>query len=441
MSPLLAITDPATSPHPALLAPFALLLLAIAVMPLVNHAWWERHYPKVALGLASITAAYYGWGLGAPARLGHVLHEYASFIALIGSLFVVSGGIHIRVRGGSTPGMNVLFLAIGAILANVIGTTGSSMLLIRPWLRMNASRIAPFHIVFFIFVVSNIGGCLTPIGDPPLFLGYLKGVPFWWVLQTCWPAWGIGVAMLLAMFHVLDRRSFRSHRPSAATGDGASGSVAAGEGWGVDGVGNVGFLALILGAIFLRSPAGLGEGLMLAAALGSYLLTPRGVHLANNFNLHPVKEVAWLFLGIFITMIPALDYLELHAKGLGLSSPMGFFWLTGGLSALLDNAPTYLTFLAAAMGLHGLSLGDPAQVRELVATHDHEVVAISIAAVFFGAMTYIGNGPNFMVKSIAEHARVKVPGFFDYIWRYALPAMLPVLLLLALLFFSRWRVF
>jgi Na+/H+ antiporter NhaD/arsenite permease-like protein len=433
MNALLLAATP--SPHPVLLVPFVLLLLCIALMPFIHRHWWEHHYPKVAVALGAVTTVYYAGVLHAAGRMLHVAHEYVSFIALIGSLYVVSGGIHIRVRGEATPRVNGVFLLIGAVLANLIGTTGASMLLIRPWIRMNRYRITAFHIVFFIFIVSNIGGCLTPIGDPPLFLGYLKGVPFWWVLRTCWPAWIVGVGGLLAVFLVLDHRNFlRAPREvrEAETRE---------EKWGFDGVINVAFLGLILVAIFLRNPPGLSEALMVGAAVASYRLTPKAVHEANAFNLHPVREVAWLFLGIFATMVPALDYLEIHAHELGLSSPAAFYWLTGGLSAMLDNAPTYLTFLAAAMGMHGLSLADPDQVRHLVATQDHELIAISLGAVFFGAMTYIGNGPNFMVKAIAEHARIRVPGFFPYIGRFALPVLLPLFVVISLLFFSRWRVF
>src|ERR1043166_4959865 len=175
-------------PHPLMILPFGAMLLSICLMPFINGAWWHHHYPKVAVALGTITAVYYFFILRNPERMLHVLHEYVSFIALIGSLFVVSGGIHIRVKGEATPLINCLFLFLGAVLANVIGTTGASMLLIRPWIRMNKYRMTAFHVVFFIFIVSNVGGCLTPIGDPPLFLGYLKGVPFWWVFTKCWPA-------------------------------------------------------------------------------------------------------------------------------------------------------------------------------------------------------------------------------------------------------------
>ncbi len=435
MLPPVLLASATAGPHPAMILPFALMLLAIAVMPFIHLHWWERHFPKVAMGLGAVTTIYYVFVLGNAGRMLHVGHEYVSFIALIGSLFVVAGGIHIDVKGEAKPWINCLFLFIGAMLANLIGTTGASMLLIRPWIRMNKDRITAFHIVFFIFIVSNVGGCLTPIGDPPLFLGYIKGVPFWWVLQKCWIAWAIAVAGLLAIFYGFDRHNFR-RAPQAVREVETRQEI-----WRIEGWRNVGFLALILAAVFIKEPVGLSEALMVAAAVGSWFATPKRIHEANAFNFLPIREVAWLFVGIFATMVPALDYLEIHAGQLGLDSEMKFFWLTGTLSAALDNAPTYLTFLAAAMGLHNLSLNNPEHVRQLVATHDHELVAISLGAVFFGAITYIGNGPNFMVKSIAEQARVKTPSFFAYLFKYALPILIPLMALIALLFFSRWRMF
>src|SRR5688572_14559980 len=289
------------------------------------------------------------------------------------------------------------------------------MLMIRPWIRMNKYRVTAYHIVFFIFVVSNVGGCLTPIGDPPLFLGYLRGVPFWWVLNNCWEAWLVAVGGIIAIFYAFDRRNFL--RAAKAVRE----METAHETWTFDGLRNAVFLGVILVAVFLRNPPGLSEGLMVAAALGSYFTTPKSIHEANDFNFAPIREVAWLFVGIFATMVPALDYLEVHAAELGLDTETKFFWLTGSLSALLDNAPTYLTFLAAAMGRHQLSLSSNADVQTFVAQHDHELIAISLGAVFFGAMTYIGNGPNFMVKSIAEQAKVKTPSFFAYLFQYAVP--------------------
>lgn len=425
----------AANPHPAMMIPFALLLLCIAFMPFIHKHLWEQHYPKVAVGLGLIVVGYYLFALNNGSRLLHVGHEYISFIALIGSLFVVSGGIHIRVRGEAKPWANCLFLFIGAVLANLIGTTGASMLLIRPWIRMNKYRITAFHVVFFIFLVSNVGGCLTPIGDPPLFLGYLKGVPFWWVLEHCWQAWLLVVLALIAVFYCFDRANFLRASKEVRERETAH------ENWKFDGLRNLIFLGIILGAVFIRHPVGISEALMVAAAVGSYLLTPKPIHEANDFTFAPIREVAWLFVGIFATMVPALDYLATHAAELGLDSEMKFFWLTGSLSALLDNAPTYLTFLAAAMGQQHLSLDSVSEVRQFVAHSGHQLLAISLGAVFFGAVTYIGNGPNFMVKSIAEKAKVKTPGFFDYLLRYAIPILLPLFALVALLFFSRWRVF
>jgi Na+/H+ antiporter NhaD/arsenite permease-like protein len=407
-----------------MILPFVLLLVAIAVVPLANPLWWSRHYPKVSAILALVTASWYFLAVGDGARILVAIHEYVGFIALIGSLFVVSGGIHVGVKGEATPAINCLFLLVGAGLANLIGTTGASMLLIRPWIRMNKYRITEFHLVFFIFMVSNIGGCLTPIGDPPLFLGYLKGVPFWWVLQKCLPAWLVAMAFLLGTFYLFDRRNF-SRAPKVIRE-----AETAQEKWRVDGLSNLVFLAVILVAVFLRHPAGLSEGLMVAAAVGSYLTTPKSVHEANHFDFHPIREVAWLFGGIFVTMVPALQFLGEHARELGRLSASALFWLTGSLSTVLDNAPTYLAILATKMGLDGLSINDPEQVRRLAINDPAGLTAISIGAVFFGAMTYLGNGPNLMVAAIADHAKVRRPGFFRYLLRFALPILLPLLALI-----------
>jgi len=433
--PLLAAVAGAVNPHPVMILPFAALLLCIALMPFIHKHWWEHHYPKVALGLGLITVIYYVAVLRHGERMLLVAHEYVSFIALIGSLFVVSGGIHIRVKGEAKPWVNCLFLFIGAVLANLVGTTGASMLLIRPWIRMNKYRVTSFHIVFFIFIVSNVGGCLTPIGDPPLFLGYLKGVPFWWVLEHCWEAWLLAVLGMIAVFYAFDRPNFLRASAAVRERETASGS------WKFDGTRNLLFLGVILGAVFVRHPAGLSEALMIGAAVAAYFTTPKPIHEANDFTFAPIKEVAWLFLGIFATMVPALDYLGSHAGQLGLDTEMKVFWLTGALSATLDNAPTYLAFLAAAMGRHELSLNSAADMQAFMAAHDHELIAISLGAVFFGAMTYIGNGPNFMVKAIAEQAKVKTPTFSGYLFKFAVPILLPFFVVVSLLFFSRWRIF
>lgn len=463
---------------PWMIAPFVALLLAIAVAPFINRRWWERRYPWVAGGLGLVGVVTYLFILDNPGRMLETGHEYASFIVLIGSLFVVAGGIHIRIRGKSTPMANVFLLAVGAVVANLVGTTGASMILIRPYLRVNKYRIRPYHVVFFIFIVSNMGGALTPIGDPPLFLGYLKGIPFFWVLQQVWLPWLIAMGAILAVFFVIDQRAFAS-LASAKQHD-AEEKPEEGE---VSGLQNIVFLVVILAAVFISDPPFLREILMIAAAAGSYYTTDRRIHDRNEFNFQPIKEVAILFAGIFATMVPALDWLELNAAAIGIQTPGQFYWACGSLSAFLDNAPTYLNFLSAQIGLftspetiqqvqqvvasHGAGLGAlsgpyAADIKEaylvllryhydfvaggtvpvddiatafLLGNHALHVQAISLAAVFFGACTYIGNGPNFMVKSIAEHMGVACPGFFGYIVRYTLPILTPILLLIWVLFF------
>ncbi|MGO9588262.1 MAG: sodium:proton antiporter [Limisphaerales bacterium] len=413
------------APNPWMILPFALLLGAMALAPLLAARWWLRHYAKVALGLGAITLGYYFLGLQAPARVWHTTHDYISFIALIGSLFVVSGGIHIRVKGEATPSANVIFLFIGAVVANVLGTTGTSMLLIRLWIRMNRYRITAYHIVFFIFIVANVGGCLAPTG-PPLYLGYLQGVPFWWPAEKCWPMWAAGVGILLAMFYVVDKINFvRAPRDVRER-------ETAHETWRFNGVQNLFFLAVILAAVFIGQPVFLREALMLAAAIGSYFTTQKSVHEANHFNFHPIREVAVLFAGIFATMMPALDWLNQNAHGfLGQNPAPGiFFWGAGGLSSVLDNAPTYLGFLDALFGSTGAR-----SIGELLNQHASSLLAISVGAVFFGAATYIGNGPNFMIKAVADQQKIRMPTFPGFVLKFTLPFLLPMLLAIWLIFF------
>jgi len=459
-----------------MIVPFAALLLMVALAPLFFADWWHHHYPKVAIALGALTIGYYLLGLRAPGRVIEVAHEYFSFIALIGSLFIVAGGIHITVKGEATPLENVIFLLFGAVIANLVGTTGASMLLIRPWIRMNKYRVTAHHIVFFIFIVSNLGGCLTPIGDPPLFIGFLKGVPFWWVIQHCWPMWIVAIGSILMIFFVVDYRNYLK-APKRVRAEIAEPP----DTWRFEGGVNVFFLLVILAAVFIEKPLFVREFLMIAAAVGSYYFTKPSIHESNDFNFEPVKEVAILFVGIFATMIPALDWLGANARTIAVGSPAFFYWSTGSLSAFLDNAPTYYTFLIAAAGIfitpealdqiqtlaqtNGANLADfPEPIRHafetMKATHpelmtgkavdpDHLkvaymlanglparcVMAISVAAVFFGAMTYIGNGPNFMVKSIAHHNKVHAPGFIGYLVKFALPYLLPPLALIWFIFF------
>ena len=414
------------APNPWIILPFGLLLGAIALAPLLVPGWWLRHYPKVVLGLGAVTLGYYLLVLRNPDRVRHVAQDYLSFILLVGSLFVVSGGIHIKVKGEATPWTNVVFLLMGAVLANLLGTTGAAMLLIRPWIRMNQYRVTAHHIVFFIFLVANVGGCLTPIGDPPLFLGYLQGIPFWWVAEHCWPMWLTGVGILLAIFYVVDRLNFLRAPRAVRRMETAQ------ETWSFAGLGNLFFLAVILGAVFINRPVFLREGIMLAAAAGSYFTTAKSVHQANRFHFHPIQEVAILFIGIFATMIPALDWLDLNARAvLGAHPAPGIFYFgTGILSSGLDNAPTYLSFLSALYGTSGAR-----DMGELLTANGLNLAAISVGAVFFGAATYIGNGPNFMVKAIADHEKIRVPTFPGFIVKFTLPFLLPMLLAVWLIFF------
>lgn len=418
---------------PLLILPFILLLLSIAIIPLISPGWWGKFYSYVSVGLGAITLCYYLFVFKAPTPILHVLHEYISFIALIGSLFVVSGGIHISTRGQALPWMNCVFLLVGSVLSNIVGTTGASMLLIRPWIRMNKRRISGFHIIFFIFIISNISGALTPIGDPPLFLGFLRGVSFWWTLGHCWVGWLVAILLVLAIFFVLDMRSYRKLPAEFHVPPGPDEKIK------VSGLFNLVFLLIILVAVFLPTPY--REILMVLAAAGSYFTTPKKVHHDNEFNFHPIKEVAWLFIGIFLTMTPALAYLGTHAASFGIDTAAEFFWATGALSGFLDNAPTYLTFLATAMGLEGLDVSVKADVVQFMNNCPAFLKAISMGAVFFGAMTYIGNGPNFMVKSIADQAHIKTPTFFGYLFKYSIPVLIPVFIVITILFFSKWAVF
>jgi len=408
-----------------IMLPFGFLLLAIALGPLVAQHHWERHYHKLCIILAGFVCVYY-LSVGEAARVLHAGIDYATFMVVVGSFFVISGGIHLRAKGPSSTIRNMLFLLFGAVFANLIGTIGASMLLIRPWIVMNRGRIAPMHIAFFIFLVSNIGGALLPTG-PPLILGFLKGVPFGWTLQHCWRQWLMTVGIVLLVFVVLDLINLRGSRKGIHEPELTS--------WRCDGAHNFIFLLVILAAL-IAVPAGWRAPLVILTTLGSYLGTPERIREANNFTFAPLKEVGWLFLGIFGTMIPVLEFMEGTAGTLGLNSDLRFFWATGLLSALLDNAPTYLAFFAAALGRYGLNINDLSHVPRFLAANGRDLIAISLGATFFGALTYIGNAPNLLVKTIAEHAHVRTPSFIDYIWKFALPVLLPVFALLSIFFFS-----
>jgi len=426
-------------PNPIMVLPFVVLLLLIATGPIFYRHFWERNYHKISILLGLLTVSYYLVFINDFKSVEHSVIEYISFIALLTSLFIASGSILIKVNFKAAPVSNVLFLLFGAVISNLIGTTGASMLLIRPFIKMNRDRMKPYLIIFFIFIVSNIGGALTPIGDPPLFLGFLRGVPFFWVIQNVFPIWIIGILLTLLVFFLFDI----SNKNTAET-------VTEKGKWLVElkGSKNLIYFAIIIIAVFIDPkvmswvpslsplPFGIREIIMFAVAFASFKSADLEILKANEFDFEPIKEVAYLFIGIFLTMIPALQLIAFESRVYShYLTQATFYWSTGVLSAVLDNAPTYLNFLSAAMGKFGLDINLAADVKHFVIVDEVYLRAISVSAVFFGAMTYIGNGPNFMVKSISERAGIEMPSFFTYIIKYSLPILLPVFVLIWLLFF------
>lgn len=427
--------------------PFALLLLSIALFPLVNPHWWEHNSNRgIVTAILAIPTALYlaSFGEAGVHALEHAGMEYVSFLILLGSLFVISGGIYVRGSLNGTPMLNTIFLLIGTAIASFVGTTGASMLLIRPLLRANNRRSRVAHIVvFFIFTVSNCGGLLTPLGDPPLFIGFLKGVPFDWTLRLA-PQWLMVNLLLLAVFYVWDTLIYKREEgeiPPLPENK---------EPFGLEGLHNFAFLGAIIAIVICMGqnvggfgkpgepwPWGLAEVLMVAVTLASYAMTSGALRELNRFTFAPIIEVAILFAGIFTTMIPALALLNVHGKELGLTETWHFFWATGVLSSFLDNAPTYLAFAVTACGISGV----PDEGRYLSeylsqggANAIATLAAISCGAVFMGANTYIGNGPNFMVKAIAEENNVRMPGFFGYM-AYSGGILIPIFVIVTFVFF------
>jgi len=440
-------------------APFLLLLVAIAlfpVLPRLSH-WWESNRNKltVSLFLGSIVCVYYtvrpqGFA-GSPPHLGAVremLHhalasDYVPFIVLLFSLYTISGGIRLSGDIPAHPRTNVVFLALGTVLANFIGTTGASVLLIRPLLQVNSQRRNVRHtVIFFIFLVSNIGGSLLPIGDPPLFLGYLRGVPFLWTLRLL-PMWVVTVLLLLAVYYCIERIAYRREKPIDIQIDERVRAPFALEGWH-----NFVFLAGVIAAVSFLVPGQrlvftswtipdmyIREAVLLLLSGLSFAGTSRKIREANEFSFGPIGEVACLFVGIFVTMQVPIEILRAKGATIGMQSPMQYFWATGLLSSFLDNAPTYVVFFEMA----GLNASAAGPLLENVTTATGHVsvsllLAISAGAVFMGANTYVGNGPNFLVKSIAEQRGVRMPTFLGYM-AYSSALLLPVYILVSFLFF------
>ena len=446
------------------MAPFVLLLLAIAIVPLLGRCrpFWERNRNKllVALALSGLTLLYYyflhpipaGAGAGAEgaSRLGLIRHvltaaileAYIPFIVLLLVLYTISGGIRLEGDLAAHPRTNTAFLAAGGLLASFIGTTGAAMLLIRPLLDTNSQRRHVRHtVIFFIFVVCNVGGCLLPIGDPPLFLGYLRGVPFLWTLRLAIP-WAFCTAILLAIYYVWDLVMYRREKPEDIRIDEVNRRPLR-----LTGKRNLIYLLGVVLAVGLLIPGKrlpflgpfvvpefLREAVMLGLAGLSLLSTPRGLRRANLFTFAPIAEVAALFLGIFITMQAPIEILQARGPSLGLREPWQFFWASGGLSSFLDNAPTYLVFFETADSLtHAPGDG----ILQLLGGHYIRVdllVAVSLGSVFMGANTYIGNGPNFMVKTVAQERGVNMPSFFGYML-YSIAILIPLFLLVTIVFF------
>ncbi|HEX6790405.1 MAG TPA: sodium:proton antiporter [Candidatus Krumholzibacteria bacterium] len=432
--------------------PFAGMLLSIALFPLFAPHFWHRNYPKVSLFWALALAIPFVWlhrGEATHHLLQVALEEYLPFIMILWALYIVASGILVTGTLRGTPLQNTIILAVGAAVASWVGTTGASIVLIRPLLRAISKRRYRAHtVVFFIFLVSNVGGLLTPLGDPPLFLGFLHGVPFFWTLHL-FPVMLLVAIPLLAIYYLLDTRYYK--REPAQADAPPAGSI------GVVGWQNFFYLAAVVGAVFASgvvdlghvsvlgvqcSTAGLARDAVLAAiGLSSLRTTPAAIHRDNQFSWGPIKEVAILFAAIFVTMIPALAILRAGENGalrgvIELArEPAHYFWLTGALSSFLDNAPTYLTFFNTALGALEPGKPEPEALAHLLTTHAHYLQAVSCGAVFMGANTYIGNAPNFMVKSIAEEAGVEMPSFFGYMIKYSIPVLIPLFLLVMLVFF------
>ncbi len=430
-----------------MIAPFVLMLLSIALLPLVAGHWYERNRNKAVvsavLGVPVVLYIATATGGAGRTQLFSTAHEYFSFIVLLTTLYTIAGGIYLTGNLVARPTTNLAFLLSGAVIANLIGTTGAAMVLIRPLVRANSERANSRHvIIFFIFVVCNVGGLLTPLGDPPLFLGFLRGVDFFWTLRLL-PQWALALGLTLAIFMVLEVVRYRKE-PAAALEMDKADYVPMRLVGGL----NIVFLVGAIAAVLLSQPLGdagetlhfpfLREVVLIAMMLLSLRFGPSGPRRSNHFSWAPMTEVALVFAGIFAAMIPALALLEAHGGELGLTQPWHYFWASGVLSSFLDNAPTYLTFTSAAQGYLGVpntaGLMSSAVMPSIGWSPAAFLAAVSAGSVFMGANSYIGNAPNFMVRSVSEHLGLKMPSFFGYM-AYSGLVLLPVFAVVTLVFF------
>jgi Na+/H+ antiporter NhaD/arsenite permease-like protein len=403
------------------MAPFFALVLAIAVLPMVAPRAWERRWFQGAVvALCALPVIVRAIATGAPHDLVDATTSYASFVATLGALYVTSGGVMLTGDIEATPLTNVWLLVAGAVLASFVGTTGASMLMIRPVLRTNRQRENRAHLIpFFIMAVANAGGLLTPLGDPPLLVGYIGGVPFFWTLRLL-PAWLLYVGSFAAILYVVDRAAYAREPAAALVRDRTEVTPLAIKGWR-----NVGLMLLVIPAALL--PMGYREGAMLAIGVTSLVLTPRNLHAQNGFSFAPIIDVAIIFAGLFACLGPVQTGLGRAAPWLPIRSGWQLFWASGLLSSVLDNAPTYSAFAALARGLSNPAGALVAGISPM------KLAAVSVGSVVMGATTYIGNGPNLMVKAIAEREKFPTPTFFRYAL-FAIAVMLPAHLVATLVF-------
>lgn len=433
--------------------PFAGMLLSIAFLPLIAASFWHHHFGKISAFWAACFAipfVYIYKGHAGYEIVHIILADYVPFIILLWALFTVSGGILLKGSLRGTPIVNTCMILVGTILASWMGTTGAAMLMIRPLLRANAHRKnKTFMVVFFIFLVANIGGALTPLGDPPLFLGFLHGVSFFWTFKISGHMF-LAIFILITIYFSIDTYYFRKEK-NALPDEGEKTKLQ------ILGSYNFIFLLAIVGAVLFSGLVDLGEIstfgvhravqdwlrdiLLIGFGMASLMVTPQTLREENEFSWFPIVEVAYLFIGIFVTMIPCLLLLKAGPDGtfafliFQVKQPVHYFWVTGMLSAFLDNAPTYLTFFNTALGSFYANMPESASVSLLMTENAAYLQAISSGAVFFGAVSYIGNAPNFMVRSIATEAGVKMPSFFGYIFKYSIIFLIPVFVIITFVFF------